>query len=69
MRKMELKRMRKRILMMWMKKKVVMRMKVGITGIGRMGGIGLWENRRSWKKIPPLSLLTVRLHSLKCYFS
>lgn len=36
MRKTELKRMRKRILMMWMKKKVVMRMKVGIIGIGRM---------------------------------
>lgn len=41
MRKMELKRMRKRILMMWMKKKAVMRMKVGIIGIGRVGGIGL----------------------------
>lgn len=47
MRKMELKRMRKRILMMWMKKKVVMRMKVGIIGVGRMGGIRLWEENSS----------------------
>ena len=41
MRKMEPKRMRKRIPMMWMKKKEVMRMKVGIIDVGRMGGIGL----------------------------
>lgn len=60
--------MRKRIPMTWMKKKVVTRMKVGIIGIGRMGGIRLWENRRSWE-IPPLSPLTVRLHSLKSCFN
>lgn len=56
MRKMELKRMKKRILMMWMKKKkVVMRMKVGIIALGRMGIIKLWKNRRSWREIPPLN--------------
>ena len=69
MRKTELKRMQKRTLMMWMKKKVVMRMKVGIIGIGRMGGIRLQGNRRSGREIPSLSPLTVRLHCLKCYFS
>jgi len=37
MKKMELKRMRKRILRMWMKKKVVTRMTVGMISIGRMG--------------------------------
>lgn len=68
MRKMELKRMRKIILMMWMKKKV-MRMKVGIIGGGRMGEIGLWGKRRSWREILPLSPLTARLRSVKCYFS
>lgn len=40
MRRMELTTMMKRILMMWMKKKVVMRMKVGkIEGIGGCRGI------------------------------
>lgn len=39
MRRMELKRMRKRILRMWMKKKVVMRMMVSMISIGRMGGL------------------------------
>lgn len=36
---MELKRMRKRIQRMWMKKKVVMKMTVGMISIGRMGGL------------------------------
>lgn len=39
MRKMELKRMRKRIQRMWMKKKVVMKMTVGMISIGKMGGL------------------------------
>lgn len=44
MRKMELKRMRKRILRMWMKRKVAMRMTVRIINTGRICGrvIRLW---------------------------
>lgn len=52
--------MRKRILRMWMKRKVAMRMMVRIINIGRICGrvIRLWGNERSQREIPPLSPLT-----------
>nr|XP_025969040.1 uncharacterized protein LOC112991058 isoform X1 [Dromaius novaehollandiae] len=50
MRKMELKRMRKRILRMWMKMKVVMRMKVGMISLGEMMEMRMDKSRMDMQK-------------------
>lgn len=65
MRRMELKRMRKRILRMWMKKKVVMRMMVSMISIWRMGGLGEINNRGSSSS----KLFDYEIYFLKCYFN